>query len=136
VPEFRETLGRRMARDIMNGVEQGRFEVPHSTMTIELAATSIIAAMRMRLEARSPPDGDRVLIEVVLRILGFSARSARRFADDLPAVLARNGLAELASAVRLRPHRMLRDGIESGFIPLLPGLAAAPFEQWMDRGLR
>jgi AcrR family transcriptional regulator len=133
VPEFRETLGRRLARDIMKGVEQGRFEVPHATMTIELAATSIIAAMRMRLEARSPPDGDRVLIEVVLRILGFSARGARRFADDLPDALARNGLSTLAGAVRLRPHRTHRDIVESGFIPLLPALGAAPSARWIDR---
>jgi AcrR family transcriptional regulator len=136
VPEFRDTLGRRMARDIMNGVGQGRFEVPHVSMTTELAATSIIAAMRMRLEERSPPDGDRVLIEVVLRILGFSARSAQRFADELPDALARNGLSALASAVRLRPRRTQRDPVESGFIPLLPGLAAAPSPQWMDRSLR
>jgi AcrR family transcriptional regulator len=136
VPEFRETLGRRLARDIMKGVEQGRFELPHATMTIELAATSIIAAMRMRLEARSPPDSDRVLIEVVLRILGFSARSAQRFADDLPDALARNGLSALAGAARLRGPRTLRDRVGSGFIPPMSRLAAAPVAQWIDRGLR
>jgi AcrR family transcriptional regulator len=132
VPEFRDTLGRRMTRDIMKGVEQGRFEVPHAPMTIELAATTIIAAMRIRLEARSPPDSDRVLIEVVLRILGFTARGARRFTDDLPDALARHGLSGLSGAVRLRPAPPARNLVASGFVP--PSWGAGPLSaQGIDR---
>ena len=125
VPEFRETLGRRMARDIMKGVERERFQVPHATMTIELAATSIIAAMRMRLEDRTPPEGDRVLIEVVLRILGLSVRDARRFADDLPSALEKHGLSFLAGAIRLGERHPRGDRIRADFIACAPALTAA-----------
>jgi AcrR family transcriptional regulator len=131
VPEFRDTLGRRMTRDIMRGIKQGRFEVPHAPMTIELAATTIIAAMRMRLEARSPPDSDRVLVEVVLRILGFSARGAGRFADDLPDALVRSGLSDLADAVRLRPSPRARVLVARAFIH--PSWRAAHSAQGINR---
>lgn len=128
VPEIRETLGRRMARDIMAGVERKRFTVPHNEMTIELLATTIMAAIRISLEGRAPPQEDRVLIELVLRILGLSPPEALRFGKSLPDVLSKHGLSEFLSGVRLA-------GLRGALAPRSEGRSAPGFlPPWRGAG--
>jgi AcrR family transcriptional regulator len=86
VPEMRQTLGSRMLRDVMRGVEAGRFDLPRGQiLAAELAALMTLSAIRLGLEGRMPAGGDVITIEVLLRMLGFDRKAARDFAREVPA---------------------------------------------------
>jgi AcrR family transcriptional regulator len=81
-------LAARALRDIERGVESGRFEVRNPEAALATTAGSVLSHVAMSLQNRDIDDRDADdLAELLLRMLGLSARSAQAVAHrPLPAV--------------------------------------------------
>lgn len=84
----REGLAARALRDIERGVESGRFIVGNPQAALATTAGSVLSHVAMSLQDPDPVDTDADdLAELLLRMLGMTARSAKAVAHrPLPAV--------------------------------------------------
>ena len=86
-----EGLAARALRDIQRGIDDGRFHVDDARLGLLSTAGCVLAFLQLALQApKSLGDGDAdTLAEMLLRMLGMSARSARavvaRPLPELPA---------------------------------------------------
>jgi len=84
---LRRGLGRRLARDVANGVKARRFKVDDLVGTMLAAGGSILAVIAGRLQGEIGDDAPERAAVVVLKLLGLPAREASQVASrPLPAI--------------------------------------------------
>jgi AcrR family transcriptional regulator len=98
VPELRSSLGSRLARDLRQGFDAGRFASYDEATTVAAIGGALLGVMRTKLTGELPRDADRFLAEELLRLLGLRPAEAAEIAGRRLPSLAR--LVSEASAAR------------------------------------
>lgn len=82
------TLGPRARRDLMIGVQSGRFHIPDVDIATALTFGSLLSAIHAHLKGNGPADPSQVFAEFMLRMIGIPAGEAHEVAKrplpDLP----------------------------------------------------
>ncbi|MCI0346812.1 MAG: TetR/AcrR family transcriptional regulator, partial [Chloroflexi bacterium] len=73
---LRSGLGRRLARDVVRGIERGRFVVEDLPTTLLAIGGAVLATLHGRLEGLAGADADAHVAGHVLRMLGLSRDEA------------------------------------------------------------
>jgi len=79
-PQFRSSLGGRLARDLQRGFTSGRFASSDAETTIAAFGGALLGVMQTKLEGELPEDADRFLAEELLRLLGLTPKEAKEIA--------------------------------------------------------
>lgn len=109
IPELESILGRRLERDLLRGIESGRFASTDERTTLAAVAGAVLGVMHARLNQVLPDDADCLLAEQLLQLLGLprdeAAEVARRplpeLADEAPAAGQTDASAMARSASRM-----------------------------------
>jgi AcrR family transcriptional regulator len=75
--ELIATLGPRCRRDLMIGVNAGRFHIPDVDLATSMTFGALLSAMHTRLSGGGPRDLETVFAEFMLRMVGVSHDEAR-----------------------------------------------------------
>jgi len=76
----RRGLGRRMARDIANGIAAGRFKVDDAPAVVLAAGGVVLAMIAGRLHGQVGADAPERAARIVLQLLGLTAKDATKVA--------------------------------------------------------
>jgi AcrR family transcriptional regulator len=81
VPQVKEGLGRRLARDLRRGFRAGRFAAHHEQTIVAAIGGAVLAVMRGKLLGELPADADRHLAMELLCLLGLRPEEASEIAN-------------------------------------------------------
>jgi AcrR family transcriptional regulator len=81
VRALESVLGRRVMRELVRGIESGRFTPRDLQSALVVIGGAIVAAMQGRLQGAPGAPPDHLIAEQLLRMLGVSAGDAQRIAS-------------------------------------------------------